>query len=112
MLPSALRMRSARDFQATVRRGRRTSGQCFVVHMHVQQGALDQRVGIVTSKSVGNSVERHLVTRRIRAAIQQVSAELPVGIRVVVRALPGAASTPDLCAQVQAGLLQALGGQQ
>ncbi|MCX8526512.1 MAG: ribonuclease P protein component [Candidatus Nanopelagicales bacterium] len=109
MLPSALRMRSARDFQATVRRGSRTSGRSFVVHLHVDQGALDRRVGIVASAAVGNSVERHLVTRRIRAAIQQVAAELPAGVRVVVRALPGAASAPHLCAEVQSCVMQALG---
>ncbi len=62
------------------------------------------RVGVITSKAVGNSVARHRAARRIREAVRPVIPELPVGTCVVIRALPGADRAPALVRDVQDGL--------
>ena len=45
------------------------------------------RVGLVTPKLVGNSVARHLVARRIRAAAANVIKQQPYGFDIAVRAV-------------------------
>jgi ribonuclease P protein component len=49
-------------------------------------------VGFVVSKGVGNAVVRHRVTRRLRALVAARIEGWPAGSRVVVRALPPAAT--------------------
>ena len=46
------------------------------------------RVGLVVSKAVGNSVQRHQVSRRLRHVARCVIEDLDPGDRVVIRALP------------------------
>ena len=50
------------------------------------------RAGFVVGKAVGNSVVRHLVTRRLRAAVLEQLHRLPVSADLVVRARPEAAT--------------------
>jgi ribonuclease P protein component len=49
------------------------------------------RAGFVVGKSVGNSVVRHRVTRRLRAVVRAELHRLPAGADLVVRARPEAA---------------------
>lgn len=69
---------------------------------------LPARVGVVVSKSVGGSVERHRAARRIRGAVRPLLPLLPSGSRVVVRALPGADTDPKLAGSVTTGVERAL----
>jgi len=61
----------------------------------VHQGALGEdgpaRVGLVVGKSVGGSVVRHRVSRRLRAQLAARIGLLPPGSGTVVRALPDSA---------------------
>lgn len=50
------------------------------------------QVGFVVSKAVGNAVRRNQTKRRLRALMVDHLDALPPGARVVVRALPAAAS--------------------
>ena len=59
-------------------------------------GSDSARVGLIVGKSVGNSVVRHRVARRLRAAVAPVVGTLPAGCLVVLRALPGAGEDPSL----------------
>ena len=52
------------------------------------------RAGFVVGKAVGNSVVRHRVTRRLRAAVVQELHRLPASADLVVRARPEAATAP------------------
>ena len=57
------------------------------------------QVGFVVSKSVGNAVVRNRVKRRFRhlvAAALTAGPDLPPGTAIVIRALPGAVTRPDL----------------
>jgi len=62
------------------------------------------------SKAVGGSVVRHAVARKLRHLVRPRLAMLPSGARLVVRALPGAAtaSSTDLGRDLDAALERAL----
>lgn len=117
MLPAAVRITRGQEFGLVVRRGRRVGRPRLVVHALVDPqgrgvscpgghtdaggtaaqrpdttGRTPVRVGFVVSKSVGNSVVRHRVTRRLRHLVRDRLGTLPGGCALVVRALPSAAS--------------------
>jgi ribonuclease P protein component len=104
MLPAANRMRTAADFTQTTRRGSKVTRGSVVVYVTLHEDDSDPRVGLIVSKAVGNSVARHRVARRIRGAVAPLLPSLAPGIRVVVRALPGAATDSDLADEVVAGV--------
>lgn len=87
----------------------------MVVHLAVPTGpptaAHVQRAGFVVSGGVGNSVVRHRVQRRLRAAMAHELDRLPPGALVVVRALPGSAelSYGALSADLGRALRRAVG---
>jgi ribonuclease P protein component len=64
------------------------------------------RAGFVVGKAVGNSVVRHRVTRRLRAAVTEQLHRLPAEADLVVRARPeaGSATWPQLRRDLAAGL--------
>jgi ribonuclease P protein component len=64
------------------------------------------RAGFVVGKSVGNSVVRHRVTRRLRAVVLDQLDRLPATADLVVRARPEAAdaTSADLRRDLSAGL--------
>lgn len=86
----------------------------MVVHLVVPAGPPmsegPSRAGFVVSGSVGGSVVRHRVIRRLRASIRPRLDELPAGSQVVVRALPGSAdaSFDQLCVDLTSALGRAL----
>ena len=120
MLPSTARLRRSQDFAETVRRGTRAGRTLLVVHLDRSSGAdataptsrpgSDPRAGFVVSKAVGGSVVRHQVARRLRHAVRDRLPSLPAGSRLVVRALPPAATatSAQLAADLDAGLSKAL----
>lgn len=64
------------------------------------------RAGFVVGKSVGNSVVRHRVTRRLRAVVLDELSRLPASSDLVVRARPeaAAATSAQLRADLRSGL--------
>lgn len=46
------------------------------------------KVGLVVAKTVGNSVQRHRVARRLRHVARAIISDLHPADRVVIRALP------------------------
>ena len=106
MLPAGARLRRRSDFAATLRAGRgRTGGSgpsLLVVHLSAASnnpidpaGASDvfpPRAGFVVSRAVGGAVVRNRVRRRLRHLVAARLGGLPAGSRLVVRALPAAAT--------------------
>jgi ribonuclease P protein component len=86
-------MRRSTDFSSVVRGGVRARRGTVVVHQAVgTRVAGPPIVGLVVGKSVGGSVIRHRVSRRLRAQLAERLALLPEGSGTVVRALPEAAA--------------------
>ena len=95
MLPPANRMRRSAEFTAIVRNGRRVRCGTLVVHSLVPadpagSAAVPPHVGLIVGRTVGGSVDRHRVSRRLRAQLAARLARLPAGSGTVVRALPTA----------------------
>lgn len=104
MLPAAHRLRTTSQFRDTTRRGRKVNRGTVVVYVGIGSDDQPPRLGVITSKSVGGSVARHRAARRIRGAAFALMAELPRGVQVVVRALPGADRDPLLGDRVREGI--------
>lgn len=91
MLPRQHRLRSSEDFRAARRRGRKFVLPGLIIH--VAPGYFPDsvtKVGLTVGKDCGNSVSRHRLSRRIRAAMAAVVRDIPPGSCVVIRALPSA----------------------
>jgi ribonuclease P protein component len=84
-------MRRSTDFGSVVRGGVRVRGESLIVHHRAALGDHPPRVGLVVGKSVGGSVVRHRVSRRVRAQMAQRLDRLPAGSGTVIRALPESA---------------------
>ncbi|MFZ0140874.1 MAG: ribonuclease P protein component [Aeromicrobium sp.] len=106
-------MRSGEDFRVTVRRGARSVRPTLVTHVVLPADAdaapevsRSTSVGFVVNRAVGSSVVRNRVKRRLRHAIRTRLDDLPVGSRIVVRALPPAkdATSSMLAADLDAAL--------
>lgn len=107
MLPARYRMRRSAEFSATVSRGVRAVQPDVVVHA-LRDGSEQSgpRIGLIVSKSVGNAVERHRVSRRLRHVARAVLPELDATDLVVIRARAGSrhAVSPRLEHQLRAAL--------
>jgi len=83
-------MRRAGEFTTVVRSGIRARRGSLVVHQLPDLGAEAAIVGLIVGKTVGGSVVRHRVSRRLRALLAQRLEVLPAGSGTVIRVLPGA----------------------
>jgi ribonuclease P protein component len=112
VLPYENRLRRPAEFRSVIATGRRARRGCVVVHFQPGFGGTDgigppaPIVGFVVGRSVGGSVVRHQVSRRLRAQMQLRLTELPDGSAVVVRALPdsGTATSAMLGQDLDAAL--------
>jgi len=94
VLPKEQRLRSSAGFTQTVRRGVKAGRPTVVVHALNIHAPAPTRVGFVVDKHVGSAVTRNRVKRRLRHLVAARLATSPVGLMVVVRATPLAASLP------------------
>ncbi|SOD71224.1 ribonuclease P protein component [Jatrophihabitans sp. GAS493] len=122
MLPAKNRLRRSADFSTVVRSGARARRGSVVLHLHhglavpitgpaSEQSALEApKVGLIVGKSVGNSVIRHQVSRRLRAQLAARVPRLPLGSYTVVRALPASAasSSQELGSDLDAAIAKVL----
>jgi ribonuclease P protein component len=97
LLSAVHRLTRRDEFATAVRQGRRAACGSVVVHVArmpappLASGAAGPRVGFVVGRTVGGSVIRHRVQRRLRHLMRSRLAILPPDALVVVRALPAAA---------------------
>jgi len=101
-------MRSGEDFRVAIRRGTKNVQPRLVLHVVPGTGG-STSVGFVVSKAVGSAVDRNRVKRRLRHLMRNRLDVLPVGSRVVVRALPTScqASSSTLAEDLDAALAKA-----
>ena len=105
-------MKRSTEFSATVKHGVRAVQPDIVVHARREidpETEPGPRIGLVVAKSVGSSVQRHRVARRLRHVARSVVQELNSRDRVVIRALPSSrhAISARLEQQVRAALARA-----
>lgn len=91
MLPAGARLKRSEDFRLAMRTGQRSGSRTVVVYL-ARTGDASCMAGLAVSKAVGNAVVRNRVARRLRAILADAIPTLPSGSRVVVRALPAAAT--------------------
>jgi ribonuclease P protein component len=116
VLPAQARLRRRPEFTAVVRSGRRVGRPTMVLHYLSQRPPVPggdpgtPRAGFVVGRTVGNSVVRHRVTRRLRAVVRDQLDRLPATADLVVRARPEAATATSrqLDRDLRTGLDRAL----
>jgi len=91
MLPADARLRNSSDIALTMKQGTKSSSRLIVLHV-AREMSQSTKVAFAVGKSVGNSVVRHLITRRLRHILARDLGLLPAGSFVVVRALPATAT--------------------
>ena len=93
MLPKDARLTSSSDFARTTKSGSRATTDHFVGYLYIDPASkqLDEKTspkaGLVISKAVGNSVQRHRLARKVRHAIAPNLSVLPDNSLLVIRAL-------------------------
>jgi ribonuclease P protein component len=114
MLDRAHRLRRRGEFAATIKSGRRAGRGTLVVHLRqgaAEAPAVPARAGFVVPRTVGGAVVRNTVRRRLRHLVRPHLHRLPAGTRLVVRALPPAATaTPDRLGEDLASALRTAAG--
>jgi len=91
VLAKVNRVLSGADFRATVRSGRRLSTPHAVVYLSRTGDSSPTRFGFIVAKSVGGSVVRNKIRRRLRSIGSELLVETATGADIVVRPLPGSA---------------------
>ena len=79
VLPGRRRIRRAEDFRVVMRAGSRAASRTVVVHAHSSPTSAPARAGFVVGRSVGGSVVRNRVTRRLRHLMAAHLEYLPAG---------------------------------
>ncbi len=92
-MKAALRLRRSADFARVRRRGRLYRQPTLLLRV-CANSLPHNRYGIVTSKRLGNAVQRNRCKRRLRAALWQLHGRLRQGFDIVVIARGGAAAQP------------------
>ena len=105
MLPNSARIKSSSDFARVTKSGRRTSTDSLIAYLLLNQSNSgsnlnfnsnsnlnhkkddNPKLGLIISKSVGNSVVRHRIARQIRHASFNYLSLLPTGSLLVIRAM-------------------------
>lgn len=91
MLAASARLHKSTQISAAMKSGKRSTSKLLVLFV-ANGDSIDSKVAFAVGKTVGNSVVRHKITRRLRHILSQELSNFPAGCHVVVRALPGAAN--------------------
>ncbi|WJZ03984.1 ribonuclease P protein component [Corynebacterium freiburgense] len=101
MLPKQHKLSTSAEFSRVVKSGKRKGSKTVVVHVweHTAEAGIARmggpRFGLIVSKSVGNAVVRHRVSRRLRHICAKSLGNMPDSFDVVIRALPASAQAPS-----------------
>ena len=89
MLPQGARLTASSDFARATKSGVRVTTQHFVGYLYISPVTNNDsaKCGLIINKTVGGSVKRHRLARKIRHAVAPHIESLPTGSLLVIRAL-------------------------
>ena len=89
MLPIDARLTSSSDFARATKSGIRVTTEHFVGYLYISPvtNNASAKCGLIINKTVGGSVKRHRLARKVRHAVAPHIVELPLGSLFVIRAL-------------------------
>ena len=89
MLPKIHRLRATKDFENVTKNGVKVNTEIAVIYAIANPlTQKNSQTGLIVSKTVGNSVQRHKTSRQIRNVVQKMLKQIPNNIQIVIRALP------------------------
>jgi ribonuclease P protein component len=99
VLPKNARLTLSTDFARATKSGTRVTSEHFVGYLYIQPASetpatetISPKFGLIINKSVGGSVVRHGLARKLRHAAAPQISKLPNGSLLVIRALAKNAS--------------------
>ena len=89
MLAQSARLTASSDFARATKSGLRVTSQHFVGYLYISPVTNQDsaKCGLIINKTVGGSVKRHRLARKIRHAVAPKITNLPTGSLLVIRAL-------------------------
>jgi ribonuclease P protein component len=89
VLPQGARLTASSDFARATKSGVRVTTQHFVGYLYISPVTNNDsaKCGLIINKTVGGSVKRHRLARKIRHAVAPHIASLSTGSLLVIRAL-------------------------
>ena len=89
MLPKNARLTASADFARATKSGTRVTTENFVGYLYISPVTNQDlpKCGLIINKSVGGSVARHALARKVRHSVSPNLAKLPAGSLLVIRAL-------------------------
>lgn len=91
------RLHSRRDFENVLRKGKKFFHPAFLVYIYERNDDTQSvRLGLITSRKVGNAVERNYVKRRSREVFRTTKHLLKPGVDIAILAKPQAVKL-DFC---------------
>jgi ribonuclease P protein component len=94
VLPKNARLTLSTDFARATKSGTRVTTENFVGYLYINPATTENleipnspKVGLIINKSVGGSVVRHTLARKVRHAAASQISKLPDGSLLVIRAL-------------------------
>ena len=89
MLPKNARLTVSADFARATKSGTRVTTENFVGYLYISPVTNHDlpKCGLIINKSVGGSVTRHALARKVRHATSPQLSKLPSGSLLVIRAL-------------------------
>jgi len=88
VLAKTARLTESGDFARATKSGIRYSSANFVGYLYINTSSTEPaRAGLIISKSVGGSVARHRLARKIRHCLREHYLKLPAGGLLVIRGL-------------------------
>ena len=99
--PAMRRLKVSREFERVRKEGRAVRGGLLILSVLPVDGEKRFRVGLITSRRVGEAVARNRVRRRLREIVRRNQQSLKGGIWFVVIARRSAAQTDSATLEVE-----------
>ena len=103
MLPKNARLTASEDFARATKSGLRVTSENFVGYLYIAPATNESspKCGLIINKTVGGSVVRHGLARKVRHSVAPHISKLPNGSLLVLRALSKKESSQPISLEVE-----------